>query len=141
MTRNAPPGAEERAHVLLTDLIEGHWEEVHRELEARLRDQVPVDWFARARAKAEGSVGRFERMVALPARRSGGYTVVDVLLTFAAGDGIGEAIFDPDGKVAGLSLEFPYPRPPRPDPETRWGGGGIRIPEVAGLMRFPLGRP
>jgi hypothetical protein len=75
-------------------------------------------------------------MVALPARRSGGYTVLDVLLTFAAGDAIGEAIFDHHGKVAGLSLEFPYPRPPRPDPETRWGGGGIRTPEVAGLMRF-----
>jgi hypothetical protein len=30
-------------------------------------------------------VGSFERMVALPARQSGGYTVVDVLLTFAAG--------------------------------------------------------
>jgi len=136
MTQDIPPDAKDRAHVLFTDLIEGRGDRVHQELDARLRGGVRVDWFARMRAKAVGSVGSFERVVALPARQSGGYTVVDVLLTFAAGDAIGEAVFDRDGKVAGLALEYPYPRPGRPEPGKRWGGGAISNPEVERLMRF-----
>jgi hypothetical protein len=135
MTQDIPPDAKDRAHVLFDDLIEGRAERVHRELDASLREQVRVEWFARARAKAVDSVGSFQRMVALPARPSGAYKVVDVLLTFAAGDALGEAVFDPDGKVAGLALEYPYPRPPRPERGKRWGGFMIRNPEIAGLMR------
>jgi hypothetical protein len=136
MTQDIPPDAKDRAHMLFTDLIEGRGDRVHQELDARLRGQARADWFARMRAKAVGSLGSFERTVALPARQSGGYTMVDVLLTFAAGDAIGEAVFDRDGKVAGLALEYPYPRPGRPEPGKRWGGGYIRNPEVERLMRF-----
>jgi hypothetical protein len=135
MTRDIPPDPKDRAHALFGDLIEGREEEVHRELDASLRGQVRVEWFARARAKAMSSVGSFERMVALPARQSGGYAVVDVLLTFVAGDALGEVVFDRDGKVAGLALEYPYPRPRWPEPGERWGGGAIRNPQIAGLMR------
>jgi len=135
MTQDIPPDARDRAHALFGDLIEGRGENVHQELDASLRGQVRVDWFDRARAKAVGSVGNFERMAALPARQSGGYTVVDVLLTFQAGDALWEVVFDHDGKVAGLALEYPYPRPRRPEPGKRQGGGGIRNPAVAGLMR------
>jgi hypothetical protein len=141
MTQGIPPDAKDRAHVLFTDLIEGRGGKAHQELDASLRGQVRVDWFARARARAVDSVGSFERMVALPARRSGGYTTVDVLLTFAAGDAIGEVVFDRDGKVAGLALEYPYPRPRWPEPGKRWGGGGIRNPEIEGLMRIRPERP
>jgi hypothetical protein len=136
MTQDIPPDAKDRARVLFTDLIEGRGDRVHQELDARLRGQVRADRFARMRAKAVRSVGSFERVVALPARQSGGYTVVDVLLTFAAGDATGEAVFDRDGKVAGLALEYPYPRPGRPEPGKRRGGGGISNPGVERLMRF-----
>jgi hypothetical protein len=134
MTQDIPPDARDRARALFGDLIERRWENVDRELDASLRGQVRVDWFDRARAKA----GSFERMVVLPARPSGGYTAVDVLLTFGAGDALGEVVFDRDGKVAGLGLEYPYPRPPWPEPGNRHGGGVIRNPAIAGLMRTQL---
>jgi hypothetical protein len=135
MTQDIPRDARDRARALFGDLIEGRGENVHRELDASLRGQVRADWFDRTRAKAEGSVGSFRRMAALPARQSGRYTVVEVLLTFTAGDAIGEMVFDHDGKVAGLALEYPYPRPPWPEPGKRQGAGRIGNPEVTGLMR------
>lgn len=131
MTQDIPPDARHRAHALFGDLIEGRAENVNRELDASLRGHVNMDWFDQARAQA----GSFERMAALPARQSGGYTMVDVLLTFAAGDALGEVIFDRDGKVAGLGLEYPYPRTPWQGPGKRHGGGAIRNPAIARLMR------
>jgi hypothetical protein len=74
-------------------------------------------------------------MVALPARQSGGYTVVDVLLTFATGDALGEVVFDRDGKAAGLALQHPYPYPRWPEPGKRRGGFILRNPQIEGLMR------
>jgi hypothetical protein len=135
MTAAIPPDAADRAHVLFGDLIEGRGENVHRELDASLRSQMRVDWFARARTRLVDSVGSLERVVALPARRSGGYTMVDVVLTFGAGEAIGEAVFNQAGEIAGLALQWPYPRPHRPAPGKRWGGFMIRNPQVAGLMR------
>ncbi len=89
-----------------------------------------------ARAKVVDSVGSFERIGAPSARQFGGYTVVDVPLAFAAGGAIGEVVFGRDGKVAGLALEFPYPRPRQPEPGRRWGGFMVRNPEIDGLMRI-----
>ncbi len=138
MTQDIPPDARDRAYVLFGDLIEGRWEKAERELDARLRGQVRLDrWFARAWAKAVDSVGSFERIDAPSARQFGGYTVVDVPLAFGAGGAIGEVVVGRDGKVAGLALEFPYPRRRQPEPGKRQGGGGfmVRDPEIAGLMR------
>jgi len=68
--------------------------------------------------------------------------VVDVPLAFAAGGAIGEVVFDPAGQVAGLALEFPYPRPRSPqDRRRQWEQGArragfiVRNPEIDGLMR------
>jgi hypothetical protein len=109
---------------------------VHRELGAAFADNLPADWFDRTLAKPEGAAGRLERMVALPARQSGGYRMVDVLLIFTAGDAFGEVVFDHAGKVAGLALQYPYPRLRWPEAGERQAWGGIdRIPEVAELMR------
>jgi hypothetical protein len=135
VTQDIPPDARNRAHALFGDLIDGRGENVHRELDACLRGQVRVAWFDRTRAKMADAAGSFERMVALPARRSGGYTMVEVLLIFAAGDALGEVVFDRGGRVAGLALEYPYPRSRWPEPGKRHGGGIIRNPAVAGLMR------
>ncbi len=92
MTQDIPPDARDRASVLFSDLIEGHWEKADRELDASLRGQVHLDrWFARAWAKAADSVGSFERIDAASARQFGGYTVVGVPLAFAAGGAIGKS--------------------------------------------------
>src|ERR1700761_4192458 len=71
--------------------------------------------------------------------------LVDVPLAFAAGGAIGEVVFDKAGKVAGLALEFPYPRPRTPEQRRRqWeqgkrrGGFIFRNPEIDQLMRHPV---
>jgi hypothetical protein len=88
------------------------------------------------------SAGGFERVDAPSARQFGGCTLVDVPLAFAAGGAIGEVVFGRAGKVAGLAVEFPYPRPRPPEQRrrlweqgTRRGGFIVRNPEIAALMR------
>ena len=135
MTQEIPPDAMDRAYVLFSDLIAGRWAEAHGELDARLRGQVSPDAFARAWAKAVGSVGGFERMDAPSARQFGGYVVVAVPLTFTAGEALGEVVVDNAGQVAGVALQFPYPRPRHPEPGKPRGGFAVRTPEVASLMR------
>lgn len=134
-------GAMDRACVLFSDLIESRWEKVDGEFDASLRGHVdlPGMW-----ATVEDSAGSFERMDAPSARQFGGYTLVDVPLAFAAGGAIGEVVFDRAGKVAGLAVEFPYPRPRQPEQRrrqweqgTRKGGFIVRNPEIDGLMRHP----
>ena len=135
MTQEILPDAMDRAYTLFSDLIAGRWAEAHRGLDARLRDQVGPEAFARVWAKATGAVGSFERMEAPTARQFGGYTVVAVPLTFVAGAALGEVVVDNAGQVAGVALHFPYPRPRHPEPGKPRGGFAVRIPEVASLMR------
>jgi len=141
MTQPIPRGATDRACVLFSDLIEGHWEKVDGEFDASLRGQVDL---ARGWAGVVDSADSFERIDAPSARQFGGYTLVDVPLAFAAGGAIGEVVFDRAGKVAGLALEFPYPRPRQPEQRrrqweqgTRRAGFIVRNPEIGGLMRRP----
>jgi hypothetical protein len=127
-----PPDARDRARALFGDIIEGRRDNVHRALDASLRGQLPADTFA----KPEGAGGRLDRVVALPARQSGDYTMVDVLLIFTAGDAFGEVVFDHARNVAGLTLQYPYPRLRWLEPGERQAWGGIiRNPEIAELMR------
>jgi hypothetical protein len=139
MTQPMPHGATDRACVLFSDLVEGRWEKVDGEFDASLRGQVDL---ARGWAGVTDSAGGFERIDTPSARQFGDYTLVDVPLAFAAGGAIGEVVFDHAGKVAGLALEFPYPRPRTPEQRrrqweqgTRRGGFIARNPAIAGLMR------
>ena len=135
MTQAIPPNAMDQAYVLFSELIAGRWAEAHKELDTRLRGQVGPDAFARAWTKAVSAVGSFERMDAPSARQFGGYTVVAVPLTFASGEALGEVVVDNAGQVAGVALQFPYPRPRHPEPGRPQGGFAVRNPEVASLMR------
>ena len=142
MTQRNLRRAMDRACVLFSDLIEGRWEKVDGEFDATLRGHVLTDRFVPVWAKVVDSAGSFDRIDAPSARQFGGYTVVDVPLAFAAGGAIGEVIFDRADKVAGLAVEFPYPRPLQPEQRRRqWeqgkrrGGFIVRNPEIDGLMR------
>jgi len=139
MTQPIPRGPTDRACALFSDLIAGRWENVDGEFDASLRGQVDL---ARGWTGVVDAAGAFERIDASSARQFGGYTVVDVPLAFAAGGAIGEVVFDPAGQVAGLALEFPYPRPRSPqDRRRQWEQGArragfiVRNPEIDGLMR------
>jgi hypothetical protein len=115
-----PPDARDRARALFGDIIEGRRDNVHRALDASLSGQLPADTFA----KPEGADGRLDRMVALPARQSGDYTMVDVLLIFTAGDAFGEVVFDQAGNVASLALQYPIPACPGPSRAKDKPGAG-----------------
>ena len=135
MTRDAM----DKACVLISDLVEGRWEKVDGEFDASLRGHVDL---AREWATVADSAGRFERIDTPSARQFDDYTLVDVPLAFAAGGAIGEVVFDSAGKVAGLALEFPYPRPRQPEQRrlqweqgVRRGGFIVGNPEIEGLMR------
>jgi hypothetical protein len=139
MTQPTPRGPTDRACALFSDLIAGRWENVDGEFDTSLRGQVDL---ARGWTGVVDAAGAFERIDAPSARQFGGYTVVDVPLAFAAGGAIGEVVFDPAGQVAGLALEFPYPRPRSPqDRRRQWEQGArragfiVRNPEIDGLMR------
>jgi len=139
MTQRIPRGAMDRACVLFSDLIEGRWEKVDGEFDATLRGNVDL---AREWATVADCAGSFERMDTPSARQFDDYTLVDVPLAFAAGGAIGEVVFDRADKVAGLALEFPYPRPRQPEQRRRqWEQGKrragfiVRNPEINGLMR------
>jgi Protein of unknown function (DUF3887) len=131
MTHDVPPGREDKARALFGDLTAGRWEKAHQEFDVTLRGHADSERMARGWTHVAERAGNFERMGALAARQSGDYTVMDVPLTFEDGEAIGRVVLDRDGKVAGLSLE--YPRRRRRDPR-RVQGFVLRNPEAAGFF-------
>jgi hypothetical protein len=107
---NVPPGAQDRARALFGDLIAGRWEQAREEF----RGHLDADRIAHAWAHAPGPPGGFENVGEPSARQVGEYTLVELPLTSAAGEGIGRIALDQDGKVAGLTMQ--YPRRHRLDP-------------------------
>jgi len=114
MTQGFPPDAENRARALFGDLIEGRWEQAYAQFGASMHGHVDADLIARGWTHVADSAGSFQRMDVLATRQADDHTVVDVLMTFQAGDAIGRVILGRDGKVSGLTME--YPRRRRLDP-------------------------
>jgi Protein of unknown function (DUF3887) len=133
---NVPPDATDRARALFGDFIEGHWEETRGEFHENMRGRVDAGRIARGWAHAASSVGGFERVGEPSARQFGDYTVVEVPLTFKAGEGIGRVAFDQEGKVAGLPVQCPRRRRLDPRPVRIFVDG---IPGVTDPIT--LGRP
>jgi hypothetical protein len=117
MSRDVPPGAADRAVALITCLGQGRWEEVVGEFDDRMRERVDAGRLAGGWAQTIAIVGSFERMGEPVAHQAGDDTMVNIPLYFEAGEGTGSVRFDPDGKVAGLSLRPASPgTSPRPEP-------------------------
>jgi len=136
MTHDIPPDRADQARALFDDLIAGRWEMARQEFDVIMRGHADADAerIARGWTHVADRAGSFKRMGALSARQSGDYTVMDVPLTFGAGEAIGRVVLNRDGKVAGLSLEYPYRRRLDPRPVQ---GFVLRNPEVAGsFARF-----
>ena len=131
MTQDVPREREDKARALFGDLIAGRWEQARQELDVSMRRHADAERIARGWTHVADPAGNFERMGAPSARQSGDYTVMDVPLTFRAGQAIGRVVLNRDGKVAGLSLE--YPRRHRLDPRPVQGFV-LRNPEVAGFF-------
>lgn len=134
---NIPPDAIHQARALFGDFTEGRWEQARDKLHHDMRGPVDVVGHIADRwAGTAGPTGGFERVGEPSARQFGDYTLVEVPVTFKAGQGLGRVALDQQGKVAGLSVQ--YPRRRRLDPRP------VRtlvhaIPAVTDLIA--VGRP
>jgi hypothetical protein len=131
MPDDVPPDVGDRAQRLFGDLTEGRWERARSDFDMTMRERADPDRIAQGWANVAGSAGGFEGIGALSTRRSGDYTLVLVPLTFGNGKAIGRMVLNRDGKVAGVSLE--YPRRRRLDPRTV-RGFWVKNPDIGDLL-------
>ena len=96
------PGAADRAAALFADLAAGRWSGVCRDFDEHVASKLDADGVARVWAQLRGMAGWLEKMGKPVAYQAGDYTVVDLPLTFEAGERTGRVSYDRNGKVAGL---------------------------------------
>jgi len=109
MAQNVLPDAANRAVELITELTGQRWEQVRRDFTPTMATRLDAAGVAAAWAQVASLVGRYEGIGEPFVRPLGDYTVVDVPLSFEAGDMIGRVSYDTDGKVAGLFILNPTP--------------------------------
>ena len=104
MADNLLPGATERASALLADLAAGNYPAVRRELSTEIASRLSARRLAAVWAHMAGLVGAYAGLGRAHAYQAGDVTVVDVSLSFEAGDVTGRVSYDRDGRVVGLFL-------------------------------------
>ena len=97
-------GAGSLASELFTLIAAGKWAEASADFDDTMRAAVPVDKLAEGWAQGAATVGAFESQGEPFVRGADGLTVVDVPLSFEAGEMVGRVAFSPGGKIAGLFL-------------------------------------
>ena len=96
------PGAGDRALALLADLVNGDWTSAGRDFAPVMAEKLDADGLAETWARVAGMVGGYDHSGDPLVRQLGDYTVVDVPLTFEAGDLTSRISFDGDGRISGL---------------------------------------
>jgi len=96
------PGAAERGAALFADLAAGRWADASRDFGERIAGKLDADGLAVSWARLAGMLGQLEGMGEPAAFQAGDRTVVDVPLSFEAGERTGRVSYDHAGKVAGL---------------------------------------
>ena len=97
------PGAAEKATELVINWIEERYDDVLGELNETTRAKLPeLGGLPGAWALLVGTYGSYEGMGEAMARQTGDLTVVDIPMTFEAGEMKGRVVYDKQGKVAGL---------------------------------------
>lgn len=104
MAENLLPGATDRAVELLGDIIQGDYDKARTDFDETVAKGLSAVQLAAVWAQVAGMVGTYQSMGTPHAYRAGDYTIVDVPLTFEAGDLTGRVTYSMDGKVAGLHL-------------------------------------
>jgi hypothetical protein len=98
------PGAGEKALGLLTDLAAARFDRARGDFDDTMQRELDVTALASVWAMVVGSVGAFERFGEPVVHAAGGFTVVDVLMHFEAGQATGQVSFRDEGTVAGLFI-------------------------------------
>jgi hypothetical protein len=96
------PGAAERGVALIADLVAGHWADVCREFDERVARKLDAEGTAVMWARLTGMIGQVERVGEPLAYQAGDLTLVDIPLSFEAGERTARVTYNHDGKVAGL---------------------------------------
>jgi hypothetical protein len=101
--------AAERAVRIVTDVLEGRMDDARKSFDARVLAAFTDEIRGSALATVAGLVGAFEGFGdGEPfVRRIGDHTVVDIPLSYEAGDMKARVAFDADAKVAGLFILAP----------------------------------
>lgn len=107
MNDAALPGAADRATQLFIHWIEGHHDQIVANFDATMTAQLPPDQLAAAWAQVIGMVGAYGRMDKPLVQQLGDHTVVDIPLTFEAGDMKGRVTYNSQGQVSGLFILTP----------------------------------
>lgn len=104
MARSMMPGAAERGAALLADLVAGRWAEAARDFDDKVARRLDAERLAVMWARLAGMLGQLERIGEPVAYPAGDLTLVDVQLSFEAGERTARISYHRDGKVAGLHL-------------------------------------
>lgn len=104
MRTDVPPGLADRAVAIVVALAGGHWEQARADFNTRMAEAIDAARLAEAWARTASLVGSYEGMGEPAARRAADHIVVEIPLHFEAGEATVRAVFDDDGKVAGLWL-------------------------------------
>lgn len=102
--RTVPPGAAERATTFLVRFTAGRWDEVLADFGDLMRQRHDADRLASGWAQMIAMFGSYEGMGEVSPFQVADSTVVDVSLTFEAGEAMAWVRFDNNGKVTGLRL-------------------------------------
>ncbi|TLF78014.1 DUF3887 domain-containing protein [Nonomuraea sp. KC401] len=107
MTEKIMPDASDRAAALIADLIETRWEDACRDFDETMAADLGPARLAAVWAQVIGTVGGYEGMGEPAVHQAGDHTVVNVPLSFEAGDLAARVSYDRDGKVSGFYLTPP----------------------------------
>lgn len=107
MTEEILPGAAERALAVFTALFEARDEEIAADFDETMRSQLPIGKLGEVRAQLADLIGRYEYPGEPFARLIGKHTVIDVPLSFEAGEMNGRVSYGQDGKISGLFVLTP----------------------------------
>lgn len=101
------PGAAVKATQLMIDWLGERYDQVTADFTDKMIEVLPVSKLAAAWAQIIGMVGSYERMGEPLTRQAGDLTIVEIPLSFEAGEMKGRVVYDTGGKVAGLFILEP----------------------------------
>jgi Protein of unknown function (DUF3887) len=107
MSGAIPPDAVPRATQLMTDWIEGRYDRVRADFNEIMSERMSESGLRDAWAQLAGLVGAYEQMGHASARQAGDLTIVDIPMSFEAGQMKGRVVYDQDRKVTGLFVLVP----------------------------------
>lgn len=107
METTAVPAAAEKALAIFSFLAAGKWDQARVDFDENVGEKLSASFLADTWAQITGAVGAFESAGEARVRTMAEMTVVDLPLSFEAGELVGRISLNADGSVAGLFILTP----------------------------------